>query len=40
MKEKGINARRVRMAALCSVCAEPFMNHMENYAKILDGLTD
>lgn len=40
MKEKGINPKRVRMAALCSVCAEPFMNHMENYAKILDSITD
>ena len=35
MKAKNINPRRVRMAALCSVCAEPFMNHMENYGKIL-----
>jgi len=40
MKEKNINPRRVRMAALCSVCAEPFMNHMENYAKILAGLEE
>jgi coenzyme F420-reducing hydrogenase delta subunit len=38
MKEKNINPRRVRMAALCSVCAEPFMNHMENYGKILSEL--
>jgi coenzyme F420-reducing hydrogenase delta subunit len=40
MKEKGINPKRVRMAALCSVCAEPFMNHMQNYAKILEGITE
>ena len=40
MKEKNINPRRVRMAALCSVCAEPFANHMENYGKILAGLED
>ena len=40
MKAKNINPRRVRMAALCSVCAEPFMNHMENYAKILAGLEE
>jgi coenzyme F420-reducing hydrogenase delta subunit len=40
MKEKNINPRRVRMAALCSVCAEPFMNHMENYGKILAGLEE
>ncbi|MFA6581749.1 MAG: hydrogenase iron-sulfur subunit [Paludibacter sp.] len=40
MKEKNINPRRVRMAALCSVCAEPFASHMENYGKILAGLED
>jgi coenzyme F420-reducing hydrogenase delta subunit len=38
MKEKNINPRRVRMAALCSVCAEPFASHMENFAKILADL--
>jgi len=40
MKEKNINPRRVRMAALCSVCAEPFMNHMENYGKILSEIKE
>lgn len=40
MKEKNINPKRIRMAALCSVCAEPFMNHMENFGKILAGLED
>jgi len=40
MKEKNINPRRIRMAALCSVCAEPFVNHMENFSKILAGLED
>jgi F420-non-reducing hydrogenase iron-sulfur subunit len=40
MKEKNINPRRVRMAALCSVCAEPFASHMENYGKILASLED
>jgi Coenzyme F420-reducing hydrogenase, delta subunit len=40
MKAKNINPKRVRMAALCSVCAEPFANHMENYGKILAGLED
>jgi hypothetical protein len=23
------------MAAICSVCAEPFSSHMENFSKIL-----
>lgn len=40
MKERNINPKRIRMAALCSVCAEPFMNHMENFGKILAGLDD
>jgi coenzyme F420-reducing hydrogenase delta subunit len=40
MAEKGINPKRIRMAALCSVCAEPFVNHMENFSKILRGLED
>lgn len=40
MAEKGINPKRIRMAALCSVCAEPFVNHMENFGKILRGLEE
>lgn len=35
MKEKGISPKRIRMAAICSVCAEPFANHMDNFSKIL-----
>lgn len=38
MTGKKINTKRIRMAALCSVCAEPFASHMENFSKILDGL--
>lgn len=40
MAQKGINPKRIRMAALCSVCAEPFANHMENFSKILTGIED
>ncbi len=40
MAEKGINPKRIRMAALCSVCAEPFVSHMDNFSKILSGLED
>ncbi len=40
MKAKNINPKRIRMAALCSVCAEPFKNHMENFSKILSELKD
>ncbi len=39
MKEKNISPKRIRMAALCSVCAEPFVNHMANFSKILAELS-
>ncbi|HNV82521.1 MAG: hydrogenase iron-sulfur subunit [Tenuifilaceae bacterium] len=35
MREKNINPKRIRMAALCSVCAESFVSHMGNFSKIL-----
>jgi F420-non-reducing hydrogenase iron-sulfur subunit len=35
MKRNGINPKRIRMAAICSVCAEPFASHMANFTKIL-----
>jgi len=35
MKENNINTKRIRMAALCSVCAEPFAAHIENFSRIL-----
>jgi len=35
MQKKNISPKRIRMAALCSVCAEPFANHIENFSKIL-----
>jgi len=38
MKEKNISPKRIRMAAICSVCAEPFSNHMDNFGKILSEL--
>lgn len=40
MKAKNISPKRIRMAALCSVCAEPFMNHMNNFANILQGIEE
>jgi hypothetical protein len=40
MTEKNINPKRIRMAALCSVCAEPFVSHMENFSKILAELEE
>jgi F420-non-reducing hydrogenase iron-sulfur subunit len=32
LKGKGYDPRRVRMAAICSVCAEPFTNYMHEFA--------
>jgi F420-non-reducing hydrogenase iron-sulfur subunit len=40
MKERGISPKRIRMAAICSVCAEPFASHMENFSRILSELGD
>ena len=33
--QAGHEAKRVRMAAICSVCAEPFTNYMREFAKTL-----
>ncbi|MPM16556.1 hypothetical protein SDC9_62937 [bioreactor metagenome] len=38
MKARKISPKRIRMAAICSVCAEPFAGHMENFSKILGEL--
>ena len=31
MKEKGIDPARLKMAAICSVCADPFVKHMKTF---------
>ena len=38
MKEKGIEPARLKMAAVCSVCAEPFVNYMREFADCTDRL--
>ncbi len=38
MKERGIDGNRVRMAAICSVCSEPFTKHMTTFASTLVGM--
>ena len=38
MAERGIPAQRLKMAALCSVCAEPFANYMREFANTLQAL--
>jgi coenzyme F420-reducing hydrogenase delta subunit len=35
MKERGIDGNRLRMAAICSVCSEPFTKHMTGFAGAL-----
>jgi F420-non-reducing hydrogenase iron-sulfur subunit len=36
--QDGHEAKRVRMAAICSVCAEPFTNYMREFSKSLADL--
>ncbi len=36
--EHGFEPQRVRMAAICSVCAEPFTNYMHEYSASLSAL--
>ncbi len=38
LKDKGYDARRVKMAAICSVCADPFVNYMREFSAMLAGL--
>lgn len=35
MEKEGINIARVKMAAICSVCADPFVNHMNSFLSSL-----
>lgn len=35
LKEHGQNPKRVKMAAVCSVCSESFVTHMANFQKDL-----
>jgi F420-non-reducing hydrogenase iron-sulfur subunit len=38
LKENGIEPDRVKMAAVCSVCAEPFVKHMDYFSEALKQL--
>ncbi len=38
MKAKGIAPQRLKMAALCSVCAEPFVGYMRGLSATLTDL--
>jgi F420-non-reducing hydrogenase iron-sulfur subunit len=35
LRENGYEPKRVKMAAICSVCAEPFANYMNEFSKML-----
>jgi F420-non-reducing hydrogenase iron-sulfur subunit len=39
LEEQGHNPRRLKMAAICSVCAESFVSHMKNFQKSLEELS-
>ena len=38
LQEKGHEAKRVKMAAICSVCADPFVNYMHEFSELLTEL--
>jgi F420-non-reducing hydrogenase iron-sulfur subunit len=38
LKERGHDPRRVKMAAICSVCSEPFVSHMRQFSEALGQL--
>lgn len=38
LKKNGINPERLKMAAICSVCVEPFTNHMHNFFETIKRL--
>jgi coenzyme F420-reducing hydrogenase delta subunit len=38
LAERGIDGGRLKMAAICSVCAEPFAKHIREFSEALVGL--
>lgn len=38
MEKKKIDARRLKMAAICSVCSQPFVNNILSFGKMLTEL--
>ena len=38
MRARGIDANRLRLAAICSVCAEPFTKHLQQFSTALAAL--
>jgi coenzyme F420-reducing hydrogenase delta subunit len=40
MKAKGIDPARLKMAAICSVCSEPFVKHVKSFTEYLKKLSN
>jgi coenzyme F420-reducing hydrogenase delta subunit len=38
LRDAGLDPRRLKMAAICSVCADPFTSHMREFSELLVGL--
>ena len=38
LKDRGMDAGRIRVAAICSVCAEPFAKHMTTFSAALSAM--
>jgi len=38
MKERGIDTRRLRLSAICTVCAKPFLKEVKQMDELLDGI--
>jgi F420-non-reducing hydrogenase iron-sulfur subunit len=38
MRERGLDANRLRLAAICSVCSEPFTKHVQQFSVALAAL--
>jgi len=36
MRDKGLKPSQLKMAAICSVCADPFVKHVTNFMKELE----
>jgi coenzyme F420-reducing hydrogenase delta subunit len=35
MRDRGLDAQRLRLAAICSVCSEPFTRHVQQFSSAL-----
>jgi coenzyme F420-reducing hydrogenase delta subunit len=38
MKERGLDIRRLRLAAICTVCVKPFLKEVNNMHNLLNGI--